>query len=189
MTTKNKVEPQKQSFKTTTLKDEHDDPAGAKTSEGVPTIAVRLEEMEALPHRNAALHWIAFTLSLLSLILLSTWVFSSRELVPMGWVLLDVGLGVVFAIELFTRSGFRQDKGLYLRTRFIDFIAIVPALVRMVMDYPGRPRYPCPGPFPRRRVCTADRPGPAGGDRGRDNGHGAWAYYCPHSGRHGPDQL
>jgi hypothetical protein len=129
MTTKNKVEPQKQSFKTTTLKDEHDDPAGAKTSEGVPTIAVRLEEMEALPHRNAALHWIAFTLSLLSLILLSTWVFSSRELVPMGWVLLDVGLGVVFAIELFTRSGFRQDKGLYLRTRFIDFIAIVPALV------------------------------------------------------------
>jgi hypothetical protein len=129
MTTKNKVEPQKQSPKTTTLKDEHDDPAGAKTSEGVPTIAVRLEEMEALPHRNAALHWIAFTLSLLSLILLSTWVFSSRELVPMGWVLLDVGLGVVFAIELFTRSGFRQDKGLYLRTRFIDFIAIVPALV------------------------------------------------------------
>jgi energy-coupling factor transporter transmembrane protein EcfT len=99
-----------------------------KLPEGNLTVAGRLEELESLPHRNAALHWIAFTLSLLSLILLATWVFSARGPVPSGWVWLDVGLGVVFAIEFFTRSGFRWNRAAYLRTRFFDFIAIVPAL-------------------------------------------------------------
>jgi hypothetical protein len=48
--------------------------------------------------------------------------------VPTGWIWLDVGLGVVFAIEFFTRSGFRWSKGGYLRTRFFEFVAIVPVL-------------------------------------------------------------
>jgi hypothetical protein len=43
-------------------------------------------------------------------------------------VLLDIGLGVVFAIEFFTRSGFRWNRATYLLTRFFDFVAIVPAL-------------------------------------------------------------
>ncbi len=43
-------------------------------------------------------------------------------------VLLDIGLGVVFAVEFFTRSGFRSNPAGYLRTRFFDFVAIVPAL-------------------------------------------------------------
>src|ERR1035437_4001438 len=34
-----------------------------KAPEAKTTIAVRLEEMESLPHRNAALHWGAFALS------------------------------------------------------------------------------------------------------------------------------
>jgi len=93
------------------------------------TITARLEELESLPHRHAALHWAAFTLSLLSLILLATWVFSSRGPVPGGWLWLDIGLGVVFAVEFFTRSGFRWGWKSYLRTHFFDFIAIVPALV------------------------------------------------------------
>lgn len=93
-----------------------------------PTIAERLEELESLPHRNPILHWIGFTLSLMSLILLSTWVFSTQGAVPDAWVLLDIGLGVVFAIEFFTRSGFRWNQAAYLRTHFFDFVAIVPAL-------------------------------------------------------------
>jgi hypothetical protein len=48
--------------------------------------------------------------------------------VPGAWVLIDIGLGVVFAIEFFTRSGFRWTRVSYLRTHFFDFIAIVPAL-------------------------------------------------------------
>ena len=47
---------------------------------------------------------------------------------PGGWVWLDVGLGVIFAIEFFTRSGFRWGRLAYLRSRFFDFVAIVPAL-------------------------------------------------------------
>ena len=47
----------------------------------------------------------------------------------MNWVLLDIALGVVFAVELFTRSGFRWTHFGYLRTHFFDFIAIIPALL------------------------------------------------------------
>jgi len=49
--------------------------------------------------------------------------------VPGAWVLLDIGLGIVFAVEFFTRSGFRWGRIAYLRSRFFDFVAIVPALV------------------------------------------------------------
>ena len=73
------------------------------------TIEERLEELESLPHRNPILHWAAFILSLFSLMILATWVFSSRGPVPIGWVLVDIGLGVILAVEFFTRSGFRWD--------------------------------------------------------------------------------
>lgn len=92
------------------------------------TIAARLRELDSLPHRNAILHWAAFILSLLSLILLSIWVLGSRESVPGVWVMLDIGLGVVFAVEFFTRSGLRWGRAAYLYTHFFDFVAIVPAL-------------------------------------------------------------
>lgn len=95
---------------------------------GNSKIAARLEELESLKHRNAALHWAAFILSMVSLILLSTWVFGSRRPVPAPWILFDIGLGVVSAVEFFTRSGFRWNRTAYLRSRFFDFIAIVPAL-------------------------------------------------------------
>jgi hypothetical protein len=49
--------------------------------------------------------------------------------VPSAWIWVDIGLGVVFVIELFTRSGFRWNGLAYLGSRFFDFIAIVPALV------------------------------------------------------------
>jgi hypothetical protein len=128
MTLQKNVEPQNRLPKTPTDIDGQDD-IPKRELPGNSTIATRLEELESLPHRNAALHWAAFVLSLLSLILLATWVFSSRGAVPGGWVWLDIGLGVVFAVEFFTRSGFRWGRLAYLRTRFFDFIAIVPALV------------------------------------------------------------
>ncbi len=127
MALQKKVEPQNQSAKTPTVIDGQDDITKGELP-GNLTIAARLEELESLPHRNAALHWAGFTLSLLSLILLATWVLSSQGSVPSAWVLLDIGLGVVFAVEFFTRSGFRRDGAAYLRTRFFDFVAIVPAL-------------------------------------------------------------
>jgi hypothetical protein len=121
MTLQKKVEPQNQLPKTTADVDGQELPSNS-------TIAERLEELESLPRRSAVLHWAAFTLSLLSLLLLSTWVFSSQGAVPSALVLLDIGLGVVFAVEFFTRSGFRWGWSTYLGTHFFDFIAIVPAL-------------------------------------------------------------
>jgi hypothetical protein len=127
MALQKKVEPQNQSAKTPTVIDGQDDITKGELP-GNSTIAARLEELESLPHRNAALHWAAAILSLLSLIILSAWVLSSQGSVPSAWVLIDIGLGVVFAVEFFTRSGFRWNRATYLRTHFFDFVAIVPAL-------------------------------------------------------------
>ncbi len=90
--------------------------------------SARLDELETLPRRSAALHWAAFALALLSLILLATWLFGSAKVVSTQWLLLDIGLGVVFAVEFFTRSGFRWYRSRYMRGHFFDFVAIVPAL-------------------------------------------------------------
>jgi len=102
------------------------------TNKAVPaadvTLEARIEELESRPRRNHILHWAAFFLSLISLILLAVWVFSSRGTVPTPWIVFDIGLGAVSAIEFFTRSGFQWDKGGYVRSRFFDFVAIVPAL-------------------------------------------------------------
>jgi hypothetical protein len=90
--------------------------------------SARLDELEGLPRRSAALHWFAFALSVLSLGLLATWFFGAKTPVSTAWILLDVALGVAFAIEFFTRSGFRWYRSRYMRARFFDFIAIIPAL-------------------------------------------------------------
>ena len=92
------------------------------------SLEARLEELEARPRRNQILHWLAFVLSLISLILLSVWVFSSRGSVPSAWVIFDIGIGIVSLVEFFTRSGFRWNHGAYLATHFFDFVAIIPAL-------------------------------------------------------------
>ena len=124
MVFKKKTEPQK------TLIEVHrkNEPVMKPIAEETATIEERIEELEARPRRNPVLHWTAFGLSLLSLILLSAWVFGSRTTVPSSWKVFDIGLGVVTAVELFTRSGFKWSRFGYLRTRFFDFIAIIPAL-------------------------------------------------------------
>jgi hypothetical protein len=129
MSLQKNVEPQNRIPETPKDKERQNERSKAEAPKNNSTIAERLEELESLPHRHAALHWIAFALSLFSLILLSTWVFESQGPVPVAWVWLDIGFGIIFAIEFFTRSGFRWERATYLRTRFFDFVAIVPALV------------------------------------------------------------
>ena len=118
------IEPQKKLIEI----NEKNDTTKSTTPPGSSSMEARLEELEALPRRNPILHWIGFGLSLISLILLSFWVFSSRGLVPTAWVIFDIGLGIVTVVELFTRSGFKWNRGAYLATHFFDFIAIIPAL-------------------------------------------------------------
>jgi hypothetical protein len=118
----------KQVEENTVKKDEQDEITKGELPKGYATITEHLEYLESLPRRNAALHWASFTFALMSLILLSAWVFGSRGSVPGAWIWLDIGLGVVFAIEFFTRSGFRWNKAAYLRSHFFDFVALVPAL-------------------------------------------------------------
>jgi len=117
---------------------EHDNHLKHNRPERKSSLISRLDELERLPRRNAALHWLAFTLSLLSFILLLTWIVGNRAAVPSTWVWLDVGLGAVFAIEFFTRSGFRWNRRNYLLTRFFDFIAIVPALAIVNHGFVGQ---------------------------------------------------
>jgi hypothetical protein len=124
-----KVEPQNRLPETRINIEGQTDEHGEEPPEVNSTIEERLVELEALPHRSAVLHWTAFVLSLMSLILLLTWVLSSRGAVPGAWVLIDIGLGVIFAVEFFTRSGFRWERAKYLRARLFDFVAIVPALL------------------------------------------------------------
>src|SRR5208283_4208317 len=99
-----------------------------KIAEGAASLEARLEELESRPRRNHLLHWSAFVIALLSLILLSVWVFSSHGPVPAVWVVIDIVIGIISLIEFFTRSGFRWDRGAYLRSHFFDFVAIVPVL-------------------------------------------------------------
>jgi hypothetical protein len=115
-------------FKIPGENDELSDAGKANAINSNSSIAARLELLESLPHRSKALHWSAFAVSLMSLILLTTWVFSSRGPLPSAWIWIDIGLGVAFAIEFFTRSGFRWTRVTYLRTHFFDFVAIIPAL-------------------------------------------------------------
>ena len=127
MALQKKAGSQNQSPKTPTHIDGRDDRTKGELH-GNSTIAERLEELESLPHRNAVLHWAAFTLSLLSFILLLTWVSSSQGPVSNAWILLDIGLGVIFAVDFLTRSGLRWGRAAYVLSHFFDFVAIVPAL-------------------------------------------------------------
>jgi len=110
------------------LIDGKNNPNKNKIAEDVASLEARLEELESRPRRNHLLHWSAFVIALFSLVLLSVWVFSNRGSVPAVWVVIDIGIGIISLIEFFTRSGFRWDRGAYLRSHFFDFVAIVPAL-------------------------------------------------------------
>ena len=128
MALQKKDEHQNKLPKISTVIHRQDDMTKGELPKSNSTVAARLEELESLPHRNAALHWAAFTLSLVSFIMLLTWVLRSPGPLSSAWVLLDIGLGVIFAVDFLTRSGFRWNKSAYLLSHLFDFVAIVPAL-------------------------------------------------------------
>jgi hypothetical protein len=106
---------------------------GGKNSEQRITFGSSLNELTKKPRRHPAIHWAAFVLSLLSLVPLIIWVAKPSQVLSTSlsanWYWLDVGFSLFFVLEFVTRSGFRWDPSGYARSRFFDFIAIVPALV------------------------------------------------------------
>ncbi|MDD5189971.1 MAG: hypothetical protein PHE50_02885 [Dehalococcoidales bacterium] len=95
-----------------------------------------IQQLEALPRRNPLLHWFGFALSLVSFVVLAVWTFGSQGAVDNRWLIVDIGLGVAFTVEFLTRSGFRWNRGAYLRSHFFDFFAIVPALALVNHGFP-----------------------------------------------------
>ena len=121
----------------TEVNTQQDQSVNAQSNLYQPLTTSRLVEIEALPRRHPILHWGAFGISLVSFALILLWVLSARGAVPLFWMGLDVGLGVVFLVEFFTRSGFRWARWGYLRTRFFDFVAIIPAMAMVHHGWAG----------------------------------------------------
>jgi len=114
--------------------------AAKKVSEERMTFGSRLKELTQKPRRHPAIHWAAFVLSLLSLVPLIIWLVKPSQILSTNlsanWYWLDVGFSLFFALEFVTRSGFRWNPSGYARSRFFDFIAIVPALVLVHFSVP-----------------------------------------------------
>lgn len=80
--------------------------------------------------RSRALHWLAWATALVSIAVLVLWNWGPgdpRVSTALQWV--DVGLAVFFAFEFFTRTGWRRSRTAYLKWRWFDFVALVPATV------------------------------------------------------------
>lgn len=79
-------------------------------------------------HRRARwLHWLAWAAAVAAIVVLAFAAFGEpgRETaMALGWT--DLGLTLAFAVEIFTRSGWRRDGWKYLAWRWFDFIAMVP---------------------------------------------------------------
>ncbi|MDO8578930.1 MAG: hypothetical protein Q7R50_07120 [Dehalococcoidales bacterium] len=93
------------------------------------TYSDRLEAIDKQPRRHWLIHWSALVLSLVSLGILILGMAVFREPLPETWVWLDIGIGALFAIEFFTRSGFHWNPLRYVNTHLFDFTALVPALM------------------------------------------------------------
>jgi len=102
------------------------------------SLATQVNSFLVRPYRNPILHWAAFVVSVVALAPPVYWLTNSQSPLPGSWVLFDVLLSVFFIIEFFTRSGFRWNPGRYVRTRFFDFIAMVPLLALVYFDVPWK---------------------------------------------------
>ncbi|MES2154570.1 MAG: hypothetical protein V4510_05480 [bacterium] len=87
--------------------------------------------------RPAALHWIAWLLSMVALAVQAVAMFAQVGS-EVAWRLafVDVAMTVIFAFEFFTRSGWRNHRARYLRWRWFDFVAMVPAALGVVQGWP-----------------------------------------------------
>lgn len=113
-------------------------PEVSEVSEKTISFGTRLNDLALRPRRNPVIHWVALILSLVSLIPLIIWIVNPLPALSSNWYGLDIWFSVFFAVEFFTRSGFRWNPAGYIRTRFFDFIAIVPALVLVHYNVPSQ---------------------------------------------------
>ncbi len=103
--------------------------AGKEPNRRRSTYTERIEAIDHLPRRNWLLHRLETVQSFISLGILIFGMAAFSSPVPLAWVWLDIGLGVLFLLEFFTRSGFRWNAAAYTRTHVFDLIALVPAIV------------------------------------------------------------
>ncbi len=87
--------------------------------------------------RSRLLHWAAWLLAILALAILVVAILGQVE-ASVAWKLafVDLALTALFAVEFFTRSGWRTQRARYLRWRWFDFIAMVPAGLGLVQGWP-----------------------------------------------------
>ena len=109
---------------------------GEKPLEKPTDSAAKVAEIKSRPRRHPAIHWAALVFSLVSLGILIAWLAGPRGVVPTAMVVLDIVLAAFSAFDFFTRSGFRWEKGKYARSRFYDFIAMVPVLALVHHGFP-----------------------------------------------------
>ena len=112
------------------------------------------------PRRSRAVHALAILLALASLGLLAGWLVApasatGRE-APLAWRAWDVALCAAFALEFFTRSGFRWRPAGYVASHLFDFVAIVPALA-LVGHTGGRDAWLLWIVFAARAIRVVDR--------------------------------
>jgi hypothetical protein len=107
-----------------------------KQAEANSAYVERMDTLFDKPYRHPFLHWGAFVLSVISLVILVTWVSGPRVEVGLGWFWLDLCISVLFAFEFFTRSGFHWGAYGYIASHFFDFVAIAPALVLVYFNVP-----------------------------------------------------
>ena len=83
--------------------------------------------LRAVKPRSRFLHWTAWAAALVSVVLLVLWRWGPPEFYSSTLLQrIDIGLAIFFAIELFTRTGWRQSRTTYLKWRWFDFVALVP---------------------------------------------------------------
>jgi len=89
------------------------------------------------PKRSPILHWTAWLLGIGAVALQVLAMFARLDATTV-WRLAyaDLVLTAIFAFEFFTRSGWRNHRARYLRWRWFDFIAMVPAVLGVVQGWP-----------------------------------------------------
>jgi hypothetical protein len=81
-----------------------------------------------LPQRPRWLHWVAWAASIASFVLILSLYGAPAWFQPFVVQQIDLWTSVFFAVEFFTRSGFRKDTWRYARWRWFDLLGLVPVL-------------------------------------------------------------
>jgi hypothetical protein len=105
----------------------------------IPAVSVRAAlRTPPPPGRSRFVHWLAWALAVVALAVLLVGMFAQptpQALSQLAYA--DVVLTVIFALEFLTRSGLRTHRGRYLRWRWFDFVAMVPAVYGVGGTWPA----------------------------------------------------